>query len=180
VLPRRELRDELRRARRVAVALGQLGEQLMRQPAPAKHRGPRRADDLLDRGVLRHEADRARPDGVHRRGQVSVGGQHHHHRREWQRGHLPGEVDPAGRTEAHVHDHRLRPPRRRDAECLAGIADGQRLEVRLGGEDRLKALAEDAVIVDDEEVLPHHPLRASGARCRSRPLHMSTIPSRTA
>jgi len=44
-------------------------------------------------------------------------------------------------------------------------------------EDRLKALAEDAVIVDDEEVASHYPLSESGTRSASWLPRTSMIPS---
>jgi hypothetical protein len=152
----------------------------MREPASAEHCGPHRADNLLDRGVLGQEPHRARPDRVQRRGDVSVGGQHHDRGRERQGGHLPGEVDAAHLTEAQIHDHRVRLYRRRDTKRLIRVADRHRLEVRFGREDSLKTLAEDAVVVNDKQAGSHYPLRASGVPSGSRRPGTSTIPSRTA
>jgi hypothetical protein len=82
---------------------------------------------------------------------------------------------------AQIHHHDVRPPRRHDAEDLIRIADPHRLEVRFCSEDGLETLAEDPVVVDDEEVAGlHNPLRASGAPTGSRPPRRSMIPSLTA
>jgi len=137
VLARRQLRDQRRSPRRVAVLSDQLAEQFVWQPAAAKHRGPYRANDLLDRGVLGQEAHRARPDRVQRHGHVGVGGEYHDRGRERQGGHLPGEVDTAHLTQAQIHDHHVRPPRRDDTEGLIRVADRHRLEVRFCREDGL-------------------------------------------
>jgi len=127
-------------------------QQARRQPGAAEHGRPHGRDDVLGRRVLRHEADGAGPDGADRRGRVGIRGEHHHERRRRQGHQLRGEVDPADPAEPDVHDHRVRLAGYRDVDDPVGVADRrQRLQARLRAEDCFQALAEDAVIIDDEQ-----------------------------
>jgi hypothetical protein len=136
--------------------VGDLGQHVVqqagRQPAAAEDRRPHGGDDVLRRRVLRHEPDGAGADRADRGGGVRIGGEHHDERRRRQRHQLRGEVDPADPAEADIHDHRVRLRRHRDVDDPIRVADRlQRLHARLRAEDSLKALTEDAVIIDDEQ-----------------------------
>jgi hypothetical protein len=179
-LPAGQLRE--RRHDRVGDRAGrraeQRAEQAGREPRPAEHGSPDRGHDVLGRAVLGHEARRAGLESVDRRRGVGVGGQHHHHRRGGLCHELSGELDAVAVAELHVHDHRAGPVRPCHADDLAGVADSRhRLEIRLRAEERLQALGEDLVIIDDEQPDRAHMPTARCSRCQPP---VSTSPSLTA
>ena len=156
-LSRRQLLDELllRCLGRARIGVSQAAEQLGRQPAAAQQGSPHSSDDLLDRGVLGQEAHCTRLDGMDDGADIGIGGQHHDCRRSRHGHQLPGQVDPADVPEPHIHDHHIGPTRSYRADHLIRVADRRRLEIRLRAEDRLQALCEDPVIIDNEQADGH-------------------------
>lgn len=110
---------------------------------------------MLDRRALGQETRCTRPDGLDRRGGIRVAGQYHDRGRGRHRGQPPGEIYPVRAANADIHEHRVGRTGRHGREHLIGVADGYGLEVRFRGEDRLQTLAEDPVVIDDDQVRAH-------------------------
>lgn len=161
LLARGELPDELQTLIRRSPVVGhQPAEEASRQPGAPENRRAHRAHQLLDRRALGYETDRAGPDGLHGGGDVRIGGKHDDRGRRRQQGQSLGQFDPAHAPQADIHQYCVRLARCHDGVDPRRVGHHHRVEVRLTSEKRLETLGEDPVVIDDDQLRSHYPLKA--------------------